>query len=212
MRFFWLLIFTLFLNLANAETLRHTSFDDRPICEENQGIWREFGNSCVNNCLAKFDKYEICAKTLTFGCDCGPTRCWYENKCITIASYKKIFAKKSEEDERNLEAKRREREERIKNDPNYNYYIHNIYPKPQNPQNQQNSGNQTAQNQQQGQNKGQIVQQNIRQMPSAQPVAVLPPQNVMPQQIPPFYLQQQKERAQNNEAGEPPLPEIPLPR
>ena len=42
-------------SIASAQSTRHTSFDDRQLCDENNGVWREFGNGCADNCESKFD-------------------------------------------------------------------------------------------------------------------------------------------------------------
>ena len=138
---FVLLFFFLFsATLANAQYARQTSFDDRQICDENKGVWREFGNGCGDSCESKFDKYDICTSAITYACDCGKGRCWHENKCLSIASYKKIFDKENEEKEKFLEAKVRERQERIKNDPTLNNYLQNLYVKKDATQNAPNQG------------------------------------------------------------------------
>lgn len=124
---FLLIVVVFSISHASAQIVRPTTFDDRLVCEENKGIWREFGNGCLDSCISKFDKYEVCTNALTYACDCGKGRCWHENQCITIKSYKKIFDKDNEEREKLLEAKRKEREERIKTDPNLRDYMQNLY-------------------------------------------------------------------------------------
>ena len=116
-------------SLVNAQFARSTSFDDRPICEESKGIWREFGNGCADNCESKFDKYEVCTTAITYACDCGKGRCWNKNKCIAMSAYKVIFDKEAEENEKLLAKKAQERTDRIKNDPALNNYMHNLYVK-----------------------------------------------------------------------------------
>jgi len=84
-----------FLNKNSfANIVRSTSFDDRIACEKTRGSWRDFGNSCVDKCAYKFDKYAVCAYAITFGCDCGKNRCLYEDKCIQVSEYKKIDAER----------------------------------------------------------------------------------------------------------------------
>ena len=81
----------LFLNKNSfANIVRSTTFDDRLACEKSRGSWRDFGNSCVDKCTYKFDKYAVCAYAITYGCDCGKNRCLYEDKCIPVSEYKKI--------------------------------------------------------------------------------------------------------------------------
>jgi len=114
---------------AKAENLRATSFEERPICEKNRGVWREFGNICADNCEYKFDSYAICSKATTFSCDCGPQKCWHDQKCVSTKNYKTIYDKESEKENEELAQKRKEREEKIKNDPNMRAYLSNIYGK-----------------------------------------------------------------------------------
>ena len=46
-------------------------------CIEAGGIWREFPNGCVDSCFYVRNKHNVvCTQALTFGCDCGPQKCW----------------------------------------------------------------------------------------------------------------------------------------
>lgn len=85
----------IFLLIFSKESLgnigRITSFDNRQQCELNQGVWREFGNGCVDECYAKFDEFGVCTYARTFGCDCGRGKCWNGEECIAVLEYKKIF-------------------------------------------------------------------------------------------------------------------------
>ena len=95
-----------------AQVARSTSFDDRGICEENKGVWREFGNGCVDECNPKFDQFVICTRAITFGCDCGKGRCWSDKGCVAVTQYQKIFEEKQAEEEKLLqEAKARRKAE-----------------------------------------------------------------------------------------------------
>lgn len=81
---------------------RPTTFDDRPACEKSQGVWREFGNGCVDNCIKKIDPYNIvCTSALTYGCECGKNRCWNSEKCVAIQEYQAEYNKQQEQE--NLE-------------------------------------------------------------------------------------------------------------
>lgn len=92
---------------AGAET---TTFDDRPNCEAQKGVWREYGNGCVDECYPKFDKFTICTSAITFGCDCGKGRCWDDNKCVPIANYKKTFDKNFEAEQKILQEAKKQRQ------------------------------------------------------------------------------------------------------
>ena len=113
-----ILIFLLFLSsevFAQA-VAPSTSFDDRQACEENKGVWREFGNGCVDECYPKFDKFTICTSAITFGCDCGKGRCWNEKSCVSVIQYKKIFDKEFEEEQKmQQEAKQKRQAESAAN-------------------------------------------------------------------------------------------------
>ena len=114
----FLYLFFLLLNQSFAQIPRSTSFDDRPVCEESKGMWREFGNSCVDDCEAKFDKFAVCARDITFSCDCGKGRCWNEKSCFDLAEYKKIFDAKQEEERKLLEQQKKKRQKAAKQNNN----------------------------------------------------------------------------------------------
>ena len=89
---------------ALAQFSRETTFDNRDLCQsENKGIWREFGDSCVDSCESKFDKLKICDRSLQFSCDCGVARCWSNNNCLLISDYKKIYQRKLAKEQARLE-------------------------------------------------------------------------------------------------------------
>lgn len=71
---------------AQADNSRFDSFKKRESCIKNNGIWREFGNSCSDFCSAKFSKFQICSSVITFGCDCGDKGCFDQktNSCRLI--------------------------------------------------------------------------------------------------------------------------------
>ncbi len=106
----FLLIFLFFFNQAQASIERKTSFDNRNQCEENKGVWREFGNGCVDECYAKFDEFGVCTYARTFGCDCGKGKCWNGDECIAVLSYKKIF---DELKQRDIDAMTQAKKKRI---------------------------------------------------------------------------------------------------
>src|SRR3989338_5764356 len=187
-----LMFFAILFLSSQTYAKSKTSFDDRPICEENKGVWREFGNSCANSCEEQFDEYAICGKETIFACDCGEKSCWHENKCIKITEYEKIFAELKKEKEEQSQAIKKEREERIKTDPALAYYMQNLYRKEQEKQEAQNakaSGNKPSQQNQQPQAPSAQI--------ASQPIAASQAQIAsQPQQrIPPGFSPQQN---QNN--------------
>jgi hypothetical protein len=90
-KFFLIAIFSLLVDQSYADIGRKTSFDNRGQCEQNKGVWREFGNGCVDECFAKFDEFGVCTYARTFGCDCGKGKCWNGDECVGVLAYKKIF-------------------------------------------------------------------------------------------------------------------------
>jgi len=114
--FIKLILISLFINTKHSfgDFVRSTTFNDRPLCDLNKGVWREFGNGCVDNCNAKFDNYMICTTAITYGCDCGKGKCWHENKCIKLSEYEKIYSIKKEQDDQNLQKQKKARQEELK--------------------------------------------------------------------------------------------------
>ncbi|NBR95171.1 MAG: hypothetical protein EBT55_02545 [Proteobacteria bacterium] len=97
---FFIFFFVVFNAFANN---RPTTFDDRFACEKSQGVWREFGNGCVDNCIKKIDPYNIvCTSALTYGCECGKNRCWNAEKCVALQDYQVQYQKQQEQE--NLES------------------------------------------------------------------------------------------------------------
>ena len=109
--------FALFLLLPFgllAQEIRATSFDERPACEESKGVWRQFGNGCVDECRAKFDIFSICSQSLSFGCDCGKNHCWNGETCVLMADYKKIFDEERAAEKEILNEAKKNRQEAAK--------------------------------------------------------------------------------------------------
>jgi hypothetical protein len=109
---FYLFICFNFLFLANSysQVIRYTSFDDRPLCEESKGSWREFGNGCADECSSKLEEFPICTQAIVFACDCGKGKCWNDKKCIDIVDYKKIFDLDQEDDKKLIEQDKKKRQ------------------------------------------------------------------------------------------------------
>lgn len=102
--------YLLFFNFdAMAQFSRQTTFDERSNCEATKGIWREFGDDCVDDCEAQFDEFAICDRSTHFSCDCGKGRCFNEGKCILMSEYKKIYQKNLEKEQKILDKKKEER-------------------------------------------------------------------------------------------------------
>ncbi len=102
-------VFLLFSHLAIAQTIRPTTFDDRNICEDSKGVWRQFGNGCANNCESAFDKFAMCTNALVFSCDCGKNRCWNGETCLALKDYKKIYDIEEAKNQKILDAAKEKR-------------------------------------------------------------------------------------------------------
>lgn len=104
------LIFLLFSAESFSQSFRHTSFDDRANCEDEKGTWREYGDSCVDLCEAKLDRFMICASAITYGCQCGKGRCWDGNHCAAMKDYKKNYDEEYAKEQEKLKEARKARE------------------------------------------------------------------------------------------------------
>jgi hypothetical protein len=112
--FFSCLCLIFFSYNIRAQNTRITTFEDRPLCEQEMGVWRHFGNRCANYCNARFDEFAICAEAVTFSCDCGKNKCWNGEKCILTKDYKKIFEVRKAEEKKILDEKKDKRREAAK--------------------------------------------------------------------------------------------------
>ena len=86
--FIFLFINFIIAQVSLAQTIRHTSFDGRENCQISKGVWREFGNGCVDSCKSKMDRIMICSMAITYGCDCGKESCWDGEICVKINDFK----------------------------------------------------------------------------------------------------------------------------
>ena len=93
-----------------AQSNRNIDFEQRAICEKSNGLWREFGNACADDCYSKFDELAICSRDRNYSCDCGKGKCWNNEKCIAVLEYKKIYDEIKQQD---LEAMSQAKRERI---------------------------------------------------------------------------------------------------
>ena len=51
-------------------------------CRNSGGEWKQFTNSCADNCYSSNPPQPIaCAQVLTMSCDCGTNACWNGTKC-----------------------------------------------------------------------------------------------------------------------------------
>ena len=97
-----------------AQNSRETSFDQRPACEEAKGVWREFGNGCLDQCRPKLDRFAICTQAIQSGCDCGKSKCWDGETCVALKDYKKLYDKEVSEEKVVLEVEKKARKAKYK--------------------------------------------------------------------------------------------------
>ncbi len=141
------LFFVIFSSNVFAQTMRQTTFDNRNICEDSRGVWRQFGNGCADNCEAQFDRFNICTQVLTFSCDCGKSRCWNGDACISMQGYKKFYDVEQEKNQKLIDEAKEKRKADAKankaaimarflpKDANGNpiYPVQNVTPNPSSP-------------------------------------------------------------------------------
>jgi hypothetical protein len=109
--FFYIFLNAIFSNPLLAQNIRQTSFDDRPFCEQNAGIWRKYGNDCANDCYQELSRYHNCLNKIVYSCDCGIKRCWDGKKCLKITEYKSIFNKLKHKESQEIMAAKNARTE-----------------------------------------------------------------------------------------------------
>lgn len=83
--------------------------DNKSVCENSRGTWREYGNSCANNCQSQVQN-NVCTMGLLYTCDCGANRCWDGDKCANFKLYKAAF---DEEERERLEDEAEDRAEAL---------------------------------------------------------------------------------------------------
>ncbi len=100
---------------AFAQNARETSFDERPICESQKGVWRQFGNGCAGSCRVKLDPFVMCTQALTNACDCGKARCWDNGACVMIVDFKKKYDEEKQKEQAILDKEKKNRKAAYKN-------------------------------------------------------------------------------------------------
>lgn len=231
----FLFFFFIFSSSSFAQSMRFTSFDDRAACESSKGVWRQFGNGCVDECRPKLDQFYICTGAITNGCECGKGRCWDGETCISIESYKKIFEVEQVEEEKILNEAKEKRKEAAK--VNQEAIMNKLISKAvvadsnTNPNSDPNAPQNSPSN-----NLGEFFKDKIEATKEASknskyreinvnepaekkeeevlPAVMLPGVTEVPfdnSSVPPFFLQQEKNKQKAGQSSEPKLPEIPLP-
>ncbi len=207
----------LFSQQSFSQSVRFTTFDDRPACEDSKGVWREYGTSCLDWCYPKFDQFSFCSRKVEFGCDCGFNRCWNGDSCVGMAKYQEVYdKKKAEEDKMIAEVREKRKADFEANQQLMLEYlvsqslssVNSENPQdPQNPEAQQAKPNNNLAEFYKDFNPNPIVPNiNINpnkvvnnQAPTQQPIKISPAKTIdIPvsgsPKIPPLFLQQQKEK------------------
>ncbi|MDA0902030.1 MAG: hypothetical protein O3B09_01290 [Proteobacteria bacterium] len=100
---------------STAFAARERLLDGKDVCERQEGVWREYGNDCADNCQDMQSFLGLCALKVVYACDCGENRCWNKNICVLDEEYQKQVADIIEKNKKIAEEIRKEQElERIK--------------------------------------------------------------------------------------------------
>ena len=86
--------------IANTE---NEAYEIRKSCLKAGGSWRQFNNSCANNCSE--NKFNVCSQILIFACDCGVDSCWHQSKCIKNTEYNQLLTAEPKKESSELEKK-----------------------------------------------------------------------------------------------------------
>jgi len=100
-----LIIFFLIIGFSH-NTIAGTeseAYEIRKSCLKDGGSWRQFNNSCANNCSE--NKFNVCSQILIFACDCGVDSCWNQSKCIKSTEYNQILTAEPKKEPNELEKK-----------------------------------------------------------------------------------------------------------
>ena len=121
--FFKLIILSISLILYNisalfAENDIIDAYSKRKICHEAGGVWRKYGNGCVDHCMNKFSKFKFCTAAITYGCDCGDNSCYYDNKCHNLSDFKREYDILESEKQKKIDVQRKLRESEYINQKN----------------------------------------------------------------------------------------------
>jgi hypothetical protein len=79
------------------------TYEIRKSCLKAGGSWRQFNNSCANNCSE--NKFNVCSQILIFACDCGIDSCWNQSKCIKNTEYNQLLTAEPKKEPNKLEKK-----------------------------------------------------------------------------------------------------------
>lgn len=79
------------------------AYEIRKSCLKAGGSWRQFNNSCANNCSE--NKFNVCSQILIFACDCGIDSCWNQSKCIKNTEYNQLLTAEPKKEPNELEKK-----------------------------------------------------------------------------------------------------------
>jgi hypothetical protein len=100
-----LIIFFLVIGFSHKTiaSTENETYEIRKSCLKAGGSWRQFNNSCANNCSE--NKFNVCSQILIFACDCGIDSCWNQSKCIKNAEYNQLLTAEPKKEPNKLEKK-----------------------------------------------------------------------------------------------------------
>lgn len=172
---------------------RPVTFEDRDVCEESGGVWRQFGNSCVDSCEAKLNELSICTKITVSSCECGKSRCFDDEKkiCVALKDYKKIFDARLAEERKLAEEMRKKREEQ--STKSEQSILSNLEDKKEEKESNQNTSNEDKPKEVEAEVKPQTPPlENPLKTPSPQPPSPTINNNSAP--VPPLFLKKEQEK------------------
>ncbi len=100
-----LIIFFLVIGFSHKTiaSTENETYEIRKSCLKAGGSWRQFNNSCANNCSE--NKFNVCSQILIFACDCGIDSCWNQSKCIKNTEYNQLLTAEPKKEPNKLEKK-----------------------------------------------------------------------------------------------------------
>lgn len=230
----------IFIFIFCSSFSRPTTFDEREICEKNNGVWREFGNDCVDSCEAKINEFAICTKSIISSCQCAELYCWNQEKkeCQKTSEFSKIYQAKIAQEKAKKDAEVKENQLVNKIENNQEIIVKKPEQQITNQQNQASPQDQPSQppQAQPNNNQNEILtspnpenQDQKIEKPQENSVAEAPKQE--PQaSVPPMFLEQEKNKKEKEQKenqpkksepiykapeiiqGVPGLPVVPLPK
>lgn len=76
-----------------GNSLASDLFDAREVCENEKGVWREFGSDCADNCSLDRGYKKMCISKINYSCDCLENKCWDYYQCVDNDKYQEAAKK-----------------------------------------------------------------------------------------------------------------------